>query len=44
MAVSLSALRTRHTLLPRNIIIFMILVLISINGWENLTEGVLFKI
>jgi hypothetical protein len=30
MAVSLSALRTRRTLLPRNIIIFMFLVLTSV--------------
>jgi hypothetical protein len=30
MAVRLSALRTRRTLLPRNIIIFMFLVLISV--------------
>jgi hypothetical protein len=30
MVVSLSALRTRHTLLPRNIIILMLLVLISL--------------
>jgi hypothetical protein len=30
MVVSLSALSTRHTLLPRNIIIFMFLVLISV--------------
>jgi hypothetical protein len=30
MVVRLSALRTRRTLLPRNIIIFMFLVLISV--------------
>jgi hypothetical protein len=30
MAVRLSALRTRRTLLPRNIIILMFLVLISV--------------
>jgi hypothetical protein len=30
MAVRLSALRTRRTLLPRNIIIFMFLVLITL--------------
>jgi hypothetical protein len=30
MAARLSALRTRRTLLPRNIIIFMVLVLISV--------------
>jgi hypothetical protein len=30
MVVRLSALRTRHTLLPRNIIIFVFLVLISV--------------
>jgi hypothetical protein len=32
MAVRLSALRTRRTLLPRNIIIFMFLVIISVTG------------
>jgi hypothetical protein len=32
MMVRLSALRTRRTLLPRNIIIFMFLVLISVRG------------
>jgi hypothetical protein len=32
MAVKLSPLRTRHTLLRRNIIIFMFLVLISVRG------------
>jgi hypothetical protein len=32
MAVRLSALRARRTLLPRNIIILMFLVLISVNG------------
>jgi hypothetical protein len=32
MAVRLSALRTRRTLLPRNIIIFVFLVLISVRG------------
>jgi hypothetical protein len=32
MAVSLLALRTGHTLLSRNIIIFMFLVLISVRG------------
>jgi hypothetical protein len=31
----LSALRTHHTLLPRNIIIFMFVVLISVRGWVN---------
>jgi hypothetical protein len=35
MAVRLSALRTRHTLLPRNIIIFMFMVLIYVRGWVN---------
>jgi hypothetical protein len=35
MAVRLSALRTRRTLHPRNIIIFMFLVLISDRGWVN---------
>jgi hypothetical protein len=35
MAVRLSVLRTRHTLLPSNIIIFMFLVLISIKGRVN---------
>jgi hypothetical protein len=35
MAVRLSALRTRLTLLPRNIIILMFLVLISVRGWVN---------
>jgi hypothetical protein len=35
MAVRLSALRTRCTLLPRNIIILMFLVLISVTGWVN---------
>jgi hypothetical protein len=32
MAVRLSALRTSRTLLPRNILIFMFLVLISVRG------------
>jgi hypothetical protein len=32
MAVSLLALRTGRTLLPRNIIIFMFLVLICVRG------------
>jgi hypothetical protein len=32
MVVSLSALRTHHTLLPRNIIIYMFPVLISVRG------------
>jgi hypothetical protein len=35
MAVRLSALRTGHTLLPRNIIILMLLVLISVIGRIN---------
>jgi hypothetical protein len=35
MAVRLSALRTRLTLLPTNIIILMFLVLISVRGWVN---------
>jgi hypothetical protein len=35
MAVRLSALRTRRTLLPRNIIIFLSLVLISVRGPVN---------
>jgi hypothetical protein len=35
MVVKLSALRTRGTLLPRNIIIFMFLVLISFRSWVN---------
>jgi hypothetical protein len=35
MAVRLSALRIRRTLLPGNIIIFMFLVLISVRGWVN---------
>jgi hypothetical protein len=35
MAVNLSALLTRLTLLPRNIIIFTFLVIISIRGWVN---------
>jgi hypothetical protein len=35
MAVSLLALRTRRTLLPRNIIIFVFLVLISVRGLVN---------
>jgi hypothetical protein len=35
MVVRLSALRTRRTLLPRNIIILMLLVLIYIRGWVN---------
>jgi hypothetical protein len=35
MVVRLSALRTRRTLLPRNIIIFMFLVLISVRSWVN---------
>jgi hypothetical protein len=33
--VRLSALRTRRTLLPRNIIIFMFLVLISVLGYRS---------
>jgi hypothetical protein len=37
MVVRLSALRTRLTLLPRNIIIFMFLVLISVRDWEFIT-------
>jgi hypothetical protein len=32
MAVKLSALRTRETVLPRNIIIVIFLVLISVRG------------
>jgi hypothetical protein len=35
MAVRLLALGTRRTLLPRNIIIFMFLVLISVRGCET---------
>jgi hypothetical protein len=35
MAVSLSALRNGHALLPRNIIIFMFLVIIPVKGWVN---------
>jgi hypothetical protein len=35
MVVRLSALRTRPTLLPRNIIIFLFLVLISIINNKN---------
>jgi hypothetical protein len=35
MVVRLSALRTRRTLLSRNIIIFMFLVLIYFRGWVN---------
>jgi hypothetical protein len=35
MAVRLSALRTSRTLFPRNIIIFMFLVLIFVRGWVN---------
>jgi hypothetical protein len=35
MAVRLSALRISRTLLPRNIIILMFLVLISVRGWVN---------
>jgi hypothetical protein len=35
MAVTLSALHTGHTLLSRNIIIFMFLVLISVRSWVN---------
>jgi hypothetical protein len=35
MAVRLSALHTRRTLLPRNIIIFMFLVPIYARGWVN---------
>jgi hypothetical protein len=35
MAVRLSVLRTRHILLPRNIIIFMFPVLISVRGLVN---------
>jgi hypothetical protein len=35
MAVRLSALRTPRTLLPRSIINFMFLVLISVTGWVN---------
>jgi hypothetical protein len=35
MAVRLSALRTGRTLLPRNIIIFLFLVHISVRGWVN---------
>jgi hypothetical protein len=39
MAVRLSALRTSRTLLPRNIIILMFLVLISVRGWVVRPEG-----
>jgi nitrate reductase gamma subunit len=35
MAVRLSAQRTRRALLPRNIVIFMFLVLISVRGRVN---------
>jgi hypothetical protein len=35
MVVRLAALRTRRTLLPRNIIIFLFLVLISLRGWVS---------
>jgi hypothetical protein len=35
MVGRLSALRTRRTLLPRNIIISMFPVLISVRGWVN---------
>jgi hypothetical protein len=35
MAVRLSALRTSRTLLSRNIIILMLLVLISVRGWVS---------
>jgi hypothetical protein len=35
IVVRLSALCTRGTLLPRNIIIIMFLVLISVRGWVN---------
>jgi hypothetical protein len=35
MVVRLSALSTRRTLLPRNIIIVMFLVLISVRGWVD---------
>jgi hypothetical protein len=35
MVVRLSALRTRRALLPRNIISFMFLVLISVRGWDT---------
>jgi hypothetical protein len=35
MAVRLSSLRTSRTLLPKSIIIFMFLVLISVRGWVN---------
>jgi hypothetical protein len=39
MAARLSALRTGRTLLPRNIIIFLFLVLISVRGWKLLLNS-----
>jgi hypothetical protein len=35
MVLRLSALRTRRNLLPRNIIILLFLVIISVRGWVN---------
>jgi hypothetical protein len=40
MAVRLSALRTSRTLLPRNIIIFLLLVLIWVRGLLSLVSTI----
>jgi hypothetical protein len=44
MAVKLLALRTDRTSLPRNIIIFMFLVLVSVRGWVNRLCGLVVRV